>query len=76
MLLVLKKVLKIRKVNVNVVKVEQIVRIKKFMIQSFIDVVGGVDKLKDFVVVYSVLLFLYFFGLFLVSDTFIMFFLF
>ena len=69
MLLVLKKVLKIRKVNVNVVKVEQIVRIKKLMIQSFIEVVGGGDELKDYVGVYSVLLFLYLFGLFLVSDT-------
>ena len=44
-------------------------RIKKLMIQSFIEIVGGGDELKDFVGVYSVLLFLYLFGLFLVSDT-------
>ena len=55
MLLVLKKVLKIRKVNVNVVKVERIVRIKKLIIQSFIEVVGGGDELKDSVGVYFVL---------------------
>ena len=64
MLFVLKSVLKIRKVNVNVVKMERIVRIKKLMIQSFIEAVGGGDELKDFV-----LLFLYLFGFFLVSDT-------
>ena len=43
-------------------------RIKKLMIQSFIEVVGGGDELKDSVGIYSVLLFLYLFGLFLVSD--------
>ena len=32
--------------NVNAVKVERIVRIKKLMIQSFIEVVGGGDELK------------------------------
>ena len=55
--------------NVNGVKVERIVRINKLMIQSFIEVVGGGNELKDFVGVYSVLLFLYLFCLFLVSDT-------
>ena len=55
MLLVFKKVLKIRKVNVNAVKVEQIVRISKLMIQSFIEVVGGGDELKDSVGVYFIL---------------------
>ena len=69
MLLILKKVLNIRKVNVNVVKVKRIVRIKKLMIQSFIEAVGGGDELKDSVGVYYVLLFLYRFGFFLVSDT-------
>ena len=69
MLLILKKVLKIRKVNVNLVKAEQIVTIKKLMIQSFIEAVGGGDELKDSGGVYSVLLFLYRFGFFLVSDT-------
>ena len=69
MLLVLKKVLKIRKVNVNVVKVEWIVRIKKLMIQSFIEAIGGGDELKDFIVVCFVLLFLYHFSFHLVSDT-------
>ena len=44
-------------------------RIKKLMIQSFIKAIGGGDELKDFVGVYSVLLFLYLFGFFLVSDT-------
>ena len=69
MLLVLKKVLKIRKVNVNAVKVEQIVRINKLTIQSFIEAVSGGDELKDSVGVYYVLLFLYLFGFFLVFDT-------
>ena len=55
MLLVLKNVLKVRKVNVNVVKVERIVRIKKLMIRSFIETIGGGDELKDYVGVYSVL---------------------
>ena len=36
-------------------------RIKKLMIQSFIEAVGGGDELKDSVGVYSVLLFLYLF---------------
>ena len=45
------------------------VRINKFMIQSFIKSVGDSDKLKDYVGVYFVLLFLYLFGFFLVSDT-------
>ena len=40
---------------------EGMVRIKKLMIQSFIEVGGG-DELKDSVGVYSVLLFLYPFG--------------
>ena len=44
-------------------------RIKKPMIQSFIEVVGGGDELNDSVGVYSVLLFLYLFCFFLVSDT-------
>ena len=69
MLLVLKKVLKIRKVNVNAVKVELIMRIKILIIQSFIETVGGGDELKDSVGVYSVLLFLYLFSFFLVYDT-------
>ena len=55
MLLVLKKVLKIKKVNVNAVKVQRIVRINKFIIQSFIEAVGGGNELKDSVGVYSVL---------------------
>ena len=42
------------------------VRINKFMIQSFIKSVGDSDKLKDYVGVYFVLLFLYLF-LFLFS---------
>ena len=45
------------------------VRIKKFMIQNFIETVGGGDELNDSVKIYYVLLFLYFFGFFLVSDT-------
>ena len=48
----------------NAVKVKRIVRIKKHIIQNFIEVVGGGDELKD-----SVLLFLYPFGFFLVYDT-------
>ena len=67
MLLVLKKAL-IRKVNVNAMKVEQIVRINKLMIQSFFEAVGGGDELKDSIGVYSVLLFLYPVGFFLVFD--------
>lgn len=55
--------------NVDAMKVERIVRIKKLMIQSFIEAVGGGDELKDSVGVYSILLFLYLFGFFLVSDT-------
>ena len=62
MLLVLKKVLKIKKMNVNAVKVKRIVRIKKLIIQSFIEVVGGGDELKDSVGIYFVLLFFYLFG--------------
>ena len=54
MLLVLKKVLKIRKENVNAVKVKRIVRIKMLMIQNFIEAVSGDDELKDYVGVYSV----------------------
>ena len=44
------------------------VRIKKLIIQSFIEAVGGGDELKDSVGVYYVLLFLYIFCFFLVSD--------
>ena len=50
--------------NVNAVKVERIVRIKKFMIESFIEAIGDGDELKDSVGVYSILLFLYLFGFF------------
>ena len=64
MLLVLKKVLKIRKVNVNAVNVQWIVRINKLMIQNFIEAVGSGDELKDSVGVYSILLFLYLFWFF------------
>ena len=39
------------------------------MIQSFIEAVDGGDELKDSVGVYSVLLFLYLFSFFLVSNT-------
>ena len=36
---------------------------------EFVEIVGGGDALKDFVGVYFVLLFLYRFGLYLVSDS-------
>ena len=39
------------------------------MIQSLLKIVGGGDELKDFAGVYFVLLFLYHFGFYLVSDT-------
>ena len=71
MLLVLKKAL-IRKVNVNIVKVKRIVRIKNLMIKSFIEVVGGGDELKDSVGVYSIFIIFVSFGFFFSFWYFIM----
>ena len=71
-MLVLKKVFKIRKANINAVKVERIVRIKKLIIQSFIEAVDGGNELKDSVGVYFVLLFLYLFSFFFSFWYFIM----